>query len=107
MAGGDSATLNVFMKKSCFGKGFSVLDTPGFGSESKKIDHVAGVISALSEGPINRIVFIVRFHRTNTIIDDVKTILPAFMNYRDMITVIVTCWDFCEKAEEETNKKDI
>lgn len=95
------------MKKSSFGSGFSVLDTPGFGSDSKKIDHIAGVLSALAEGPINRIVIIAKFARTNIIMEDVKRILPAFINYRHMITVIVTCWDFCEKKEEETNKRDI
>ncbi|CAK72866.1 unnamed protein product (macronuclear) [Paramecium tetraurelia] len=106
-AGGNSVTMSVFMKKSCYGQGFSILDTPGFGSESKKLDHIAGVLSALSEGPINRIVFIVRFTRTNVIMEDVKKILPAFIKYRHMITVIVTCWDFCEKSEEEKNKNDI
>ncbi|CAD8172110.1 unnamed protein product [Paramecium pentaurelia] len=107
-AGGASVTRSVFMKKSCYGQGFSVLDTPGFGSDSNKIDHIAGVLSALSEGPINRIVILARFARTNVILEDVKRILPAFINYRHMITVIVTCWDFCKKKEEqESNKREI
>lgn len=100
--------MTVFIKKSFYGKGFSVLDTPGFGSDSNKIDHVAGVLSALSEGPINRIVITARFASTNVILEDVKRILPAFINYRHMITVIVTKWDFCEiKEEQESNKRDI
>ncbi|CAD8094284.1 unnamed protein product [Paramecium primaurelia] len=106
-AGGNSVTMSVFMKKSCEGQGFSILDTPGFGSDSNKIDHIAGVLSALSEGPINRIVILARFARTSVILEDVKRILPAFINYRHMITVIVTCWDFCEKEKQESNKRDI
>ncbi|CAD8201331.1 unnamed protein product [Paramecium octaurelia] len=106
-AGGNSVTLNVFMKKSSFGSGFKVLDTPGFGSDSQKIDHIAGVLSALSEGPVNRIAIIVKFARTDVIIEDVKKIIPALMNYRHLMTVIVTCWDYCDKSDEATYKNDI
>lgn len=95
-SGGDSVTMSVFMKQSCEGQGFKVLDTPGFGSESKKIDHIAGVLSAISQGPINRIVIVTKFDRTNSIFEEVKKNLPAFVKYTVMITVVITCWDQCD-----------
>lgn len=70
-----------------------MLDTPGFGCNSNKIQHVAGVLAALAEGPLNRIIILLKFDRTDTMINQLKVILPAFCRYRVMITVIVTFWD--------------
>jgi hypothetical protein len=51
--------MNVFMKSAAYGRvPFSVLDTPGFGSLIKKIEHAAGIVAALSEGPLNRIIIV-------------------------------------------------
>ncbi|CAK84528.1 unnamed protein product (macronuclear) [Paramecium tetraurelia] len=105
--GGTADTKSVFIKNSRFGSGFLVLDTPGFGNSENKLDHIAGVLSALSEGPINRIFILLRFQRTDWIKSNVKTILPAFMNYINMITVIITFWDYCEENKEAYNKKEI
>lgn len=57
------------------------------------MEHVAGVISALAEGPISKIVIVTKYNRTNLIIKDVGLNLPAFRNYLHMITVVVTFWD--------------
>lgn len=102
-AGGSSVTMNVFMKNSCEGSGFKVLDTPGLGSDSSKVAHVAGILSALAEGPLNRIFIVTKFERTPTILDDVKKLITPFLNYRVMITVVVTWWDCCLPEDSEQN----
>ncbi|CAD8149836.1 unnamed protein product [Paramecium octaurelia] len=106
-AGGNQTTLEVFKKKSSYGAGFLVIDTPGLEPEQNKLDHVAGVLCALSEGPINRIAILIKFARTITIIEQVNRMLIPFMNYRHMITVIVTVWDYCEKKVQEETATDI
>lgn len=72
------------------------MDTPGYGADEDKIKHVAGVLAALAEGPLNRICLIVKFERIETMMKNIRDLVPAFMNFKVMITVIVTCWDLCE-----------
>lgn len=106
--GGESVTMKVFMKQSCEGLGFKVLDTPGIGSDSKKIDHIAGVLSAIAQGPLNRIMIVTKFERTSSIFEEVKKLIPAFLKYVVMITVVITCCDNCKnKQEMEILKKAI
>ncbi|CAD8094292.1 unnamed protein product [Paramecium primaurelia] len=105
--GGNAVTMSLFMKKSCFGSGFSVLDTKGFRQNSKKTDHIASVLSAISEGPIHRIFITTKYATTNSIVQDVEKILTTFMKYRILVTVIITFWDLCEQKELEKNKQDI
>lgn len=81
------------MKESCEGVGFMVLDTPGFGVSKDKIKHVAGVLAALAEGPLNRILILLKNERIDLMIDALKKILPIFHRFRLMITVVVTFWD--------------
>ena len=55
------------MKNAAYGRApFKVLDTPGFGSSINKVDHAAGIIAALTEGPLNRIIIVVKFDRIDT-----------------------------------------
>ncbi|CAD8118442.1 unnamed protein product [Paramecium primaurelia] len=105
--GGDSVTMNIFKKKSCFGSGFSVLDIPSYDSYSKNVNYYVSVLSALSEGPLNRLIIVVKFNQTRIIIEDVKKILRTFYNYCSLITVIITFWDLCEIGEKQENKRDI
>lgn len=72
------------------------MDTPGYGAEEDKIKHVGGVLAALAEGPLNRICLIVKFERIETMMKNIRDLLSAFMNFRVMITVIVTFWDLCD-----------
>ena len=83
--------------------GFRVLDTPGFGSDTKKILHAVGVMNALSEGPVNGIFFVVRWERIAQMKSFIKILLAIFQRYIDLITIVVTHWD---TADKKTKNKD-
>ena len=68
---------------------------------------MAGVLSALTEGPLNRIFFLIQSTRTQIIIKKLKRLLPAFMKYRVMITVVITFWDYFQSKDDLSNKADI
>jgi GTPase SAR1 family protein len=92
--GGESVTLNVFLGESAFGKvPFKVLATPGFGASVKKIDHVAGIMAAFTEGPVNRIILVVKLERIESMVNALKRIIAPFSRYRELITILVTHWD--------------
>jgi len=48
------------------------LDTPGIGALSDKMAHGLNIRSALIEGPLNRILLLVRFERTEIMITEIK-----------------------------------
>jgi Fe2+ transport system protein B len=93
-AGGPSVTINVFLKPSAYGEvRFKALDTPGFGSAIKKIDHVAGIMAAFLEGPVNRIIIVAKLERLDLMQKNILPIIAPLTRYRDMITILVTHWD--------------
>lgn len=83
--------------------GFRVLDTPGFGSDTKKILHAVGVMNALSEGPVNGIFFVVKWERIASMKINIKILLAIFRRYIDIVTLVVTHWD---TADIKTKTKD-
>ncbi|CAK63694.1 unnamed protein product (macronuclear) [Paramecium tetraurelia] len=102
--GGQSDTRQVFLKESCHGQGFRVLDTPGFGSSIKKIEHAVGVLNALTEGPLNQIFLVVKWERLGLMRKYIKDMVLIFMRYRNLVTIAVTHMDIAEKNTLEKDK---
>ena len=57
------------ISESCEGAGFRILDTPGFGVVEDRLAHSIGVLAGLTEGPINRILIVVRYERIGMMIE--------------------------------------
>jgi hypothetical protein len=58
--------MNVTKKRSAYGKCyFNVLDSTPFGTLENKMLNAAGLIAALTEGPVNRIIITCKFERTD------------------------------------------
>lgn len=43
--------------------GFLLTDTPGLGSTENTFKHAIGILGALTEGPIDRILLVIKFHK--------------------------------------------
>ena len=69
-----------------------VLDTPGFGSFDEEIlTHTIGILAALTDGPINRILIVVKHEpRIDILLKDIDKILRFVKEYRTIISIIVT-----------------
>ncbi|CAD8098740.1 unnamed protein product [Paramecium sonneborni] len=105
ISGGESVTRNVFQKASFYGKGFKVNDTPGMGVLEDKIQHCAGILAALAESPVSRIIFVVKFDRTPLIAKKVMEITKAFQRFKPIITIAITHFDL--SVQQANNKQDI
>jgi hypothetical protein len=66
------------------------LDTPGLESLSNVIVHVAAILAALSEGPLHRIILVVKYERTDIMIRYIRSFLKTFARYKKIVTVAVT-----------------
>jgi GTPase Era involved in 16S rRNA processing len=63
-AGGPSATQMIWSLSSAHGNGFSVYDTPGFGTDKNKLHHAAAIVGALTNEKVSRILVVVKFERS-------------------------------------------
>ena len=43
--------------------GFWLTDTPGVGSTKNTFLHAIGILAALTEGPIDRILLVIKYHK--------------------------------------------
>ncbi|KAM3133696.1 hypothetical protein pb186bvf_014242 [Paramecium bursaria] len=100
--GGESITKQLTISESCEGQGFRILDTPGFGAVTDRLAHSIGILAGLTEGPINRILIVVRYERLGMMIEQATRICKVVWKYMPLVTVIITHWDLCEdKAQEQ------
>ncbi|KAM3132486.1 hypothetical protein pb186bvf_015445 [Paramecium bursaria] len=107
-AGGDSCTRQVFLRPSAYGKGFKALDTPGFGSDKQMLPHAAAIIAALQEGPVDRIIIVVKFDRIPLMKKSIQDSILPIKRYLNIITILVTHWDLStNQADEQQIKKDV
>ena len=52
-----------------------MLDTPGFGILEDKIGHAVGVLNALAEGPINRLLIVIKLERIDLMTSFLKPMI--------------------------------
>lgn len=81
--GGKSITISVYSKYAAYGNvAFKVLDTPGFGCMENKILHYAGIIAALTDAPVTRILLVVKLDRIENMWKDVLPVLAPLNRFR-------------------------
>lgn len=68
---------------------------------------MAGVLTALLEGPLHQIFIVVKYQRTDVLKTDFLEIFKIFFRYRVMVSVIVSWWDQCELENQAIYKKEI
>lgn len=71
-----------------------MLDTPGLGADTLRMDHTIGIVNALSEGDIHMILVVIKLDRLPLM----KKILSEIINFKlsrfkNLVTVAVTHWD--------------
>ena len=76
--------------------GFKVIDTPGFGSSSDRLAHSIGILAGLTEGPLNRLLVVIKYERVGVMVDVASKILKVVRRYIHLVTIIITHWDLCE-----------
>ena len=59
----ESNTLKIAKHQSIEGIGFWLTDTPGMGSMENTFHHAIGILAALTEGPIDRILLVIKYHK--------------------------------------------
>ncbi|CAD8085603.1 unnamed protein product [Paramecium sonneborni] len=102
--GGKSVTKQIVIGQSMHGE-FEIVDTPGFEAREDKLLHAAGVIAALSQGNVNRILIVVKCDRTDLMIKNIKKIIGTIQRYRDFITIVVSYWDELKRNYIQNQKK--
>ncbi|CAD8170805.1 unnamed protein product [Paramecium octaurelia] len=101
--GGNSVTKQIVIGQAAHGE-FEVVDTPGFDAQEDKLLHAAGVIAALAQGEVNRILIVIKCERTDIMIKNIKKIIEPISRYKDLITFIVTYWDEQQRSIQQHYK---
>ncbi|CAD8077126.1 unnamed protein product [Paramecium primaurelia] len=101
--GGKSVTKQIVIGQAAHGE-FEIVDTPGFDAIEDKLLHAAGVIAALAQGDVNRILVVVKCERTDLMIKNIKKIIGSIQRYKDLITIIVSYWDEKQRNIIKNNK---
>ncbi|CAD8209379.1 unnamed protein product [Paramecium pentaurelia] len=102
--GGQSCTRELFLKCSFFGKGFYLMDTPGFGCDEDIIIHLSALFVA-AERSLNAILVLTKFDRACVMKEEINQALSMLSPCRNMIIIIVTFWDDVEKEPIQTQEK--
>ncbi|CAD8125523.1 unnamed protein product [Paramecium sonneborni] len=104
ISGGYQVTKYPCIKQSVYGYGFKVIDTPPIGSSSEKIRNAQGIKNALCEGPLNQIILVVKWERSDIMKNFIKKMVIYFRKYRKIITVAVTHWEFASEDLSNPNQ---
>ena len=74
LRGGDSCTRIIYRRESIYYP-FSILDTPGFGSQKMKLSHAAAITCALIEEPVSQIFVTLKFDRLSNMVNKLEVAL--------------------------------
>jgi hypothetical protein len=69
------------------------VDTPGLGTDYRKMDSAAGIIVALTERPVNRIIITIKADGTWIMKRNYISVIEPVKNYLHLVTVVVTHMD--------------
>ncbi|CAD8099941.1 unnamed protein product [Paramecium sonneborni] len=100
-AGGSSSTRQSILGKSAYGHEFFVIDTPGLGSDQDKINHAIGILNAVQDQPLNKIILAVKFDNFAIMINQLLIQMKIFQRYQKMFTVFVTHFDQSKNKEND------
>ncbi|CAD8180580.1 unnamed protein product [Paramecium pentaurelia] len=103
ISGGPSVTKQVVVGQAIIGD-FEIIDTPGFESESDKLLHAAGVVAALTIRDVNRILIFVKFERDDRMISSIRQVLSPIRRYKDIVTIVVTHFDYSRNQIEDQDR---
>lgn len=70
-------------------------------SSVDKLTHVAGVLAALTYGLVNRIIIVTKYERNDDIYSNIEMLYRPIYRYKELITIVLTHWDKCEKISDE------
>jgi hypothetical protein len=69
------------------------VDTPGLGTDYRKMDSAAGLIVALTDRPVNRIIITIKADRIDIMKRNYISVIEPVKNYLHLVTVAVTHMD--------------
>ncbi|CAD8077892.1 unnamed protein product [Paramecium sonneborni] len=98
--GGSQDTKEPMISLSAYGKGFQLLDTPGFEASSSKLNNSIGILKSLIDNPINQLLVVLRLERLDFLLSELQRVVKIFKRYKDIITVVITFFDQCENQHQ-------
>jgi predicted GTPase len=103
---GQSVT-RIWKLSSAYGKGFSVYDTPGFGTEKNKLQHAAAIVGALTNEKVSRILVVVKFDKIPTMKASLEVSLNPVKKYLELVTIVVTHWGLSNHLDTQLLTSEI
>ncbi|KAM3131515.1 hypothetical protein pb186bvf_016445 [Paramecium bursaria] len=96
-----SNTLKIAQSRSIEGYGFNLIDSPGIGAYSSAFVHAIGILAALTDGPINQILLVVKYKKRIDILrQQIEESITIIKQYYQITTIIITHWDQCEQQQK-------
>ncbi|CAD8176756.1 unnamed protein product [Paramecium pentaurelia] len=100
-----SITKQSILGKSAYCNEFYIIDTPGLGTQQKKINHAVGIWNAMQEKPLNKIIIILKFELLFLMVKQLLKQIIILRRYRNMVIVAVTHFDQCK--QQQIDKQNI
>ncbi|CAD8145728.1 unnamed protein product [Paramecium pentaurelia] len=101
-SGRTQDTKEPNISHSAYGKGFLLLDAPGFCCDCKQLNNCIGVLKSITDEPINQLLVVVNFHQYTK--KELKRIINIFKRYKDIITVVVTYFHHSDDQHQTREK---
>ena len=80
---------------------FEFADTPGYMCFDNKLDHAVNIVCAMHYRSVSRIFILVKFDsRIDNMYRGIKDIVAPLLNYRNLLTILVTAWDLSDRSEQ-------
>jgi len=103
---GMSATRasTIYITKS---NAFHFVDTPGYLALEDKITHAVNILLALRFRRVSRIFVLCKCDaRIENVVRDLDSIIKPMLDFRDVVTIIVTSWDQFEQLNDGSTADD-
>ncbi|CAD8178063.1 unnamed protein product [Paramecium pentaurelia] len=99
---GSQDTKEPNISHSAYGKGFLLLDVPGFCDYQTRLNDCIGILKSITDEPINQLLFVVKFYRDTE--EKLKRIINIFKRIKDVITVVITFFNHSDGQNQNREK---
>ncbi|CAD8082464.1 unnamed protein product [Paramecium primaurelia] len=100
--GGPQDTKEPNISQSAYGKGFLLLDAPGFCNDCTRLNDCIGILKSITDEPINQLLVVVKFDRHTK--EELRRIINIFKRIKDVITVVITFFHQSDDQNENREK---
>ncbi|CAD8174757.1 unnamed protein product [Paramecium pentaurelia] len=101
-SGGSQDTKEPNISHSAYGKGFLLLDAPGFCDYYTRLNDCIGILKSITDEPINQLLVVVEFYPDTE--EQLKRIINIFKRIKDVITVVINFFYHSDDQNENREK---